>query len=325
MKPDYKIIGRMIPNLIVKVYNDLLKKTDLDMDGHEFTGFLLFFSLLLGVFVYFLQPLGYYSLIVGELAFFSPWILSYVLLDFSIYRRTREIEKVLSDFLQLTSANIRAGMSIDKALWFAIRPEFGALSREIEGVAKETMSGKALEESLKELGEKFDSLMIKRAMKLIVAGIRSGGEMAYLLDRIAHSIRKTQTIQKEIAANVMTYTIFIFFAVCVAAPFLFGLSFQVITIMQQLSETISIPATGAASFSTPINFAGPAVSPVDFKIFAIVSLVVTSLFSSMLLSIIRSGSAKETVRIFPILAGISVVVFFAAIHLLGGVMGSIIY
>jgi len=324
MRPDYKAIGRIIPKFIIKIYDDLLRGTDSDIDGYEFVGFLLLSSVLFAVLIYFLQPLGGYSLIASELAFFAPWFLSYILLDFIIYRKTREIERVLPDFLQLTSANIRAGMGIDKALWFAIRPDFCALSREIENIAKETMSGKELGQCLKELAEKFDSLVIKRSMKLVVAGIKSGGEMAYLLERISHNIRKTQTIQKEIAANVMTYTIFIFFAVCLAAPFLFALSFQVISTMEQLSETIAVPTTGAMSFSAPINFSGPGVSPSEFKIFALVSLLVTSLFSSMLLSIIHSGSAKEAVRTFPLLAGISIVVLFGAIRLLTSVMGSII-
>ena len=42
---------------------------------------------------------------------------------------------VLADFLGLTSSNISAGMPIDRALWFAVRPKFGILAREIEEVA----------------------------------------------------------------------------------------------------------------------------------------------------------------------------------------------
>jgi pilus assembly protein TadC len=56
--------------------------------------------------------------------------------DYKIYQRTKEIEEVLPEFLQLTSANISAGMTIDRALWFAVRPKFGVLAKEIEEVAK---------------------------------------------------------------------------------------------------------------------------------------------------------------------------------------------
>ena len=76
------------------------------------------------------------------------WFVFFFYLDMIMYNRKVKVEAVLADFLQLTSANVRAGMTIDKALWFAIRPRFGILAKEIEQVAKETMTGKPLEVAL---------------------------------------------------------------------------------------------------------------------------------------------------------------------------------
>src|SRR3989338_6809383 len=68
---------------------------------------------------------------------FVVWASFYLLLDIKTYKRRQEIEDVLPDFLQLTASNIRAGMIIDKAMWYAVRPRFGILAREIEMAAKE--------------------------------------------------------------------------------------------------------------------------------------------------------------------------------------------
>src|SRR5690606_31700886 len=78
-------------------------------------------------------------------------------LDYCLYNRTKEIEEVLPEFLQLTSANISAGMPIDRALWFAVRPKFGVLAKEIEAVAKSTLAGDDLEKALKDFAQKYDS------------------------------------------------------------------------------------------------------------------------------------------------------------------------
>ena len=55
-------------------------------------------------------------------------ILFYIWIDVQIFKRRIEIEEILPDFLQLASSNIKAGMTIDRALWYAVRPRFGASS-----------------------------------------------------------------------------------------------------------------------------------------------------------------------------------------------------
>src|SRR3989344_967273 len=66
---------------------------------------------------------------------FALWVLLYVVIDLKIFRRKLDIEEVLPDFLQLTSSNIKSGMTIDRALWYSVRPRFGVLAKEIETVA----------------------------------------------------------------------------------------------------------------------------------------------------------------------------------------------
>ena len=74
-------------------------------------------------------------------------LLFFFYMDYKIYMRKVGIERVFPDFLQLTSANIRAGMAIDQALWHAIRPNFGVLAKEMEDVEKDKIEINGLEEA----------------------------------------------------------------------------------------------------------------------------------------------------------------------------------
>jgi len=124
------------------------------------------------------------------------WAVLYVTLDLIIFQRKRSVEAVLPDFLLLTAANIRAGMPIDRALWFAVRPRFGVLAKEIEIVAKQTLSGEDLNSALTNFSDKYDSQMLKRSVSLLIEGVEAGGEIGELLEKIAVNIQENTILKK---------------------------------------------------------------------------------------------------------------------------------
>jgi len=206
------------------------------------------------------------------------WLIFYLFLDLRIFKRKLSIEEVLPDFLFLTATNIRSGMTIDKALWFAVRPRFGVLAKEIETVAKEVISGVELTKSLERFANKYESDILRRSINLLIEGINSGGEIGELLTKIASNIQESRLLRKEMSANVTTYVIFISFAAVVAAPLLLALSSQLIDIIGNIVSKIDMPTSGSMMFTiTDIS-----VTPGDFRIFAYTSLLITSFFSSKL-------------------------------------------
>jgi len=251
----------------------------------------------------------------------SLWLLFYVIVDLRIFKRKVGIEEVFADFLQLTSANIRAGMPIDRALWYAVRPQFGVLANEIEIVAKETMSGEDLEGALRKFADKYDSIMLKRSINLLVEGIEAGGEIGGLLNKIAMDIQESKILKKELAANVTTYVIFISFATIVAAPLLFALSSHLLSIINNIMSKIDIPS-GVTSFS--INLSGGGMSINDFRIFAITCLIITSYFSSIIIATIKKGEIKAGIRYIPIFMISTIVLFLIFSVVIGKLFGSII-
>jgi len=239
---------------------------------------------------------------------FVLWLFLYLLLDFKIFKRRLDLEEVLPDFLQLTASNIKSGMPIDQALWYAVRPRFGVLAKEIEFVAKETMSGEDLEAALRKFSEKYESPILKRTISLIIEGIMAGGEIADLVMKIATEIQDTKIMKKEMAASVITYVIFISFATVLASPFLFALAGQLITIVNNLAGTMNIPADVGGTIGISMGGGGIAVG--DFRIFSIVMLIITSFFSAAIISTIQKGNIKEGIKFIPVFIATTIALFF---------------
>ncbi len=254
------------------------------------------------------------------------WLLVYVYLDIRIMKRAAEIEAVLPDFLQLTSANISAGMPLDRALWFAVRPNFGILAKEIEEVAKATISGNDLGEALINFADKYDSKVLRRSVNLLLEGMRAGGEMADLISKIALNIQNSRIMKKEMAANVTTYVIFIGFASAVAAPILFALSGQLLIIIQKIISLFSTSSGSSLSSvsSLSIGVSSSSISSSDFNWFSYITLFVSSLFSGMIISVIRKGSVKEGWRFIPVIVLITIIVYVIASSVLSLLLGGII-
>ncbi len=246
------------------------------------------------------------------LLIFAMWIMFYLAVDLKIFKRKVDIEDVLPDFLQLTASNINAGMTIDRALWFAVRPRFGVLAKEIEMIAKETMSGEDLKTALEMFASRYDSAVLKRSISMINEGVEAGGKIGDLLNRIAANIQEQKAMLKEMSANVTTYVIFITFATIVAAPFLFALSGVLIDVVQNLGSALGGTSSAASTAGIALTFSGTGVTQSDFRIFAIVSLIITSFFSAMMVSTIKKGNVKSGVKYIPIFILVSLALYIIA-------------
>ncbi len=255
---------------------------------------------------------------------FLVWFSIFVLLDLRIFKRRVGIEEVLPDYLHLTSANIRAGMTLDKALWYAVRPRFGVLAKEIEVVAKETMSGEDLETAMKRFADKYDSVTLKRAINLLIESYRAGGEIGDILTKIADNIKENQLMRKEMSANVTTYAIFITFATMIAAPILFALSEQFLSVINKILGNIDIDEVRNLGTGFSFMFTSTGVSVTDFRIFAIISLLLSSLFSACIVATIRKGSVKSGISYIPVFMITTVSLYLVWSFVFSILMGSLL-
>lgn len=241
--------------------------------------------------------------------------------DSRVYKRTREIEEVLPEFLQLTSANISAGMTIDRALWFAVRPKFGVLAKEIEDVAKFTIAGDDLEKALVDFSNKYDSEALKEAINLLIEGMRAGGEIGFLLNQISSNMQDVKLMKKEISSSVTTYVIFITVAAIIGAPILLALSGQLLVVISSLTDSMDVDQGSGGFFS--LDLAGDSISINEFRIFSGVMLLFSSFFSSLIIGVIRKGSPKEGFKYFVPYFAVSFFIFFAADLVFGSLLGGL--
>ena len=289
----------------------------------------IFFNLSIGINLFFSALLIYYFSVVYGITWSTVvtsiivlwvlvfilliiilWVAFYVAVDLRIFKRKADVEDVLPDFLQLTASNINAGMTIDKALWFAVRPRFGVLAKEIETVAKETMGGADLKAALEKFASRYDSVTLRRTINMINEGIDAGGKIGELLNRIALDIQEQKSMMKDMSASVTTYVIFITFATVIAAPLLFSLSGVLIDVVAKLGGAFGGVTNAATSAGLPLTFSGTGVSKTDFRIFAITSLTITSLFSAMMTSTIKKGNIQSGVSYIPIFIVTSIILYF---------------
>ena len=261
-------------------------------------------------------------ILVFIILLFALWIIFYVAVDLKIFKRKVDIEEVLPDYLQLTASNIKAGMTIDRALWYAVRPRFGVLANEIETVAKETMRGEDLKSALQKFADKYESVLLKRSISLLIEGIDAGGEIGNLLNKIAINIQENKIMRQEMAANVTTYIIFITFATVTAAPVLFALSGVLIKVITHLGTSLGDVANASAAGGFAISFSGSGIKYSDFRIFAVVSLLITSFFSAVIVATIKKGDAKLGFKFIPLFMIVTVTLFFIADSVLGKLVGT---
>ncbi|MBN2141765.1 type II secretion system F family protein [Candidatus Woesearchaeota archaeon] len=252
------------------------------------------------------------------------WLCYLFFLDMKIYNRTKEVEKVFPDFLQLASSNISAGMPIDQALWYAVRPNFGVLAKEIEMVAKNTMAGEDLSSALEDFAKKYDSKVIQRSVSLVLEGLAAGGQLADLLNKIALNIEETRILKRDMAANVTTYVIFISFATIVAAPVLLGLSTELLSIISRITSTLLTESTSSSVGMFSFSFSDDAVSVDNFRIFAFVMLTISSISAACIVNIIQKGKVKDGLGKIPIFILVSVILYLVSSVFIGQFFTNII-
>ncbi|MBI4447979.1 type II secretion system F family protein [Candidatus Woesearchaeota archaeon] len=307
----YRLFAQLIPEKLQRRYEELLFFCNIKVSPAKFVGFVLSFGLGLAI------AIAFDLAFIFKTPFWLTFIVSFFCIELFIYMwlvlhadsRAAFIELMLPDALQLMASNLRAGMTTDKALLLSSRPEFGPLKEELDIIAKEVVIGKDLVEALLNMIKRVKSEKLKKAVLLIVSGLRAGGELASLLTQTANNLRQQKFVEDRIKSSVLTYVIFIFAAVAVGAPLLFGLSSFLVEILTNVLASVEMPET-TFSASLPIKLTKVGITP-DFVInYAITSLIATSILASLTIGSIRHGKEKEGAKLIPIMILVTITVFF---------------
>lgn len=319
-------IGRLLQRENVKKIGKKVAEAGIELNAEYASGLLVIysiFSLLISLLISFLFFNNLVFSILSTIVLLFIFLgLVYQIIELRIDERKTEIEKALPDFLQLAAANVRAGMQIERALWHAAKPEFGLLSKEIELTSKKIFSGEPLDEALTELSERFNSRYLDRTVELIKEGVESGGEIAGILEKTAIDLRNMQIIRKEISASMVMYSIFIGFSAAIGAPFLYVVSSKLISIFERLWSNQPNVDLSISQYSQ-INPTAPAITSIEFNLFAIVIVVITSIIATLIISVIQTGRKSNFIKfILPFLI-VSLGTFYVSRLIIDRIFGGI--
>lgn len=288
-------------------------------------GFFIFFIGSGAVMLFILNIPGALSFLFGLLIGLIYIVMIYGILNYQIDSRTAKMEKILPEYFQLVAANLKSGMSIDRSMLLASRPEFSPFSDDVHKMNNKLFSGESFERGLKELADSYKSNTLNRSVRLIIEAERFGGKMADLINDIAKDIRDQQLIQKEIAGQLFMYSIFIAFAGLVAAPVLYGLTSQMIKITDTVWKGIltsnpgGLPSTGA-TFLKPQP---PLITIGEYHTFSLLAIIIITGCAAIIMAAINSGKPVRGIRMVPIFIIMGLGIFLIVGTVVAGLFGSI--
>jgi pilus assembly protein TadC len=190
---------------------------------------------------------------------------------------------------------------------------------EIQTVARETLGGEAFEKSLLNMSERISSYKLSRSVKLMIQGMRSGGELPTVLQEIANDIRSEQNLFKRMSAQTTSQAMFILFALLIGAPLLFSSSLQFVTIFNAIYEKVGFnDNTNSMPQQTGmISLHKLPISANFFFQYAVITLGVSGLFGALLIGLIKNGKLSSGVPLMPVVAVLSIFIFWLMTILLG--------
>lgn len=339
----YETIGRLLSRKRIRSMEKSLAGAGIVVSAESFVGFLLVVLALVSFLVFLLllntSALSRFVYAMTEGAYFLPdyaaIILSLVVAAVSTFivlgafvwalvllqteSRRAAVEAVLPDFLTLMAGNVRSGMTLDQAMWYAAKPEFGIFSIEVRTVVKNAFSGEPIEKSLDRLDMRFNSRVLHRTILLLKQALATGGEIAQILEETAQDAREVSMHKKDIASTLLVYIIFLVFASTLGAPFLFSVS---TTLIGVLSMAFAYMPSGGLDYSggMPTSFfatpSAPSISTDEFFWFSMALIFVTSLIGSLLLGIVQGGSKTQGIKYFPFMLIVSYIVYFVVASML---------
>ena len=131
------------------------------------------------------------------------------ILDGAIAERKRRIRNALPDFLDLVSTTVEAGIALNGAFAAAVDAVRGPFRDELLACLSDIRVGRSRAEALAAMAARADVTELTTTVTAIVQAEKLGGDIAGILDQLAHEARDHRMMRaEEVAAQlpvVMTF------------------------------------------------------------------------------------------------------------------------
>ncbi len=227
----------------------------------------------------------------------------YSLLRARISAKVRQMEDVFPEFLEELSLNLKAGQSLEMALSNSTEAEFGHLTEEIHLICEKVSLGIDLEVAIREFVDDYHSDLIKETFDLILVGWRKGTRITKIVDRFYENMMLTRHLRNKVIASVSNYRIFLTFVTVLISPAMFALSYHLIVLVRNITSKI-LAVSG--NVNLPITLQAVRVNDNHFIIFSYLALVLISISTSMIISIIKTGSIEEGYKQIVVISALTI-------------------
>ena len=120
---------------------------------YTFLNIRLFGTILIFLIFLFISKLGF--MIGPVLAFIYYKLITYIMLDYNIKKRTTTLEREAINFFEILTLSIETGRNLNEALNVTVESSEGELTKEFKEVLREVKYGKSLTEALEDMEKRL--------------------------------------------------------------------------------------------------------------------------------------------------------------------------
>jgi flagellar protein FlaJ len=133
-------------------------------------------------------------------------------MEFSYQRWRRQIDEAIPSMLTDISAQVKTGISLDRALDIAATKNYGPLQAELKKLQTQLALGLPFDVAVENLTKRVKTTMVKRTFSLLMQANRAGGKIEELLDIIQSDANELFLLDKERRTALRPYVVVIYIA-----------------------------------------------------------------------------------------------------------------
>ena len=252
--------------------------------------------LIIFIFLYGFSPdIDYLLIIVFTVAVAPPSVASLI-----HNRWKKKIENSMPEFLRDLATSLRTGVPINAALEHSSKRMYGPLTRELEILVSHMSWGMNFEDALRELSDRVDIPLVKKANVLILEAGRHGGNLAEIFDKTASYVENVNAWTLRRRMQTMPYVAIFYFSV-----FLF------LFIIILISNMVFVRLTELVDASVP--FLRPILTPTQSRRVFLHTAIFESFFGGILAGKINEDSfwgGLKHAMVLAIASGVAFYLFF---------------
>jgi len=149
-----------------------------------------------------------------EFVFFAVVVAVFpvALLNYVDYKWRKSIDEHLPDLFRSIVQAQETGMTLPQALEEASKRNYGPLTSELRKMTAQISWGTTFEEALLALGRRVNTVLVQRAVPLVIEASRSGGHVEKVFDPLGKFVQTTLLLDKERRNQTRPYIAIIYVA-----------------------------------------------------------------------------------------------------------------